>query len=78
MVHDNKFGACLGKYMIRMEIRPGTSLSSLQNVQAELGFKFPEEYADFLLESNGAEGVIGNAYLVLWPLERIKPLRAYP
>ncbi len=62
----------LRKYIIQMKKNPGVSLSSLQNVQEELGFKFPVEYADFLLESNGAEGPIGNAYLVLWALEKIK------
>lgn len=57
-----------------MEKAPGVSRLELQKTESELGFKFPEEYAGFLLESNGAEGPIGNAaYLVLWPLEKIKP-----
>lgn len=60
--------------MSQMEKNPGAPLSTLQKVEAELGFKFPQQYADFLLESNGAEGAIGNAYLVLWSLEKIKPL----
>jgi hypothetical protein len=62
------------KFTSQMEKRPGASMSALQKVEAELEFKFPKQYANFLLESNGAEGAIGRAYLVLWPLEKIKPL----
>ncbi len=63
------------KFISQMKKVPGVSKSELQKTESELGIKFPEEYASFLLESNGAEGAIGEAaYLVLWPLEKISPL----
>ncbi len=63
------------KFIFQMEKKPGVSRLELQKTESELGFKFPEEYTNFLLETNGAEGSIGDAaYLVLWPLEKISPL----
>ncbi len=63
------------EFISQMEKVPGVSWSELQKTESELGFKFPEEYASFLLESNGAEGAIGEAaYLVLWSLENIGSL----
>ncbi len=47
----------------------------LDQVQAGLHTAFPEDYSEFMTESNGAEGNVGeNSYLVLWPLEEIIPL----
>jgi len=62
------------KFTSQMKKRSGVLFSELKKIESELGFNFPKEYADFLLESNGAEGAIGQAYLVLWSLEKIKPL----
>ncbi|PMB03038.1 SMI1/KNR4 family protein [Fischerella thermalis CCMEE 5273] len=45
-------------------------------IEAEkcLGIRFPKEYVDFMLLSNGAEGPVGNhAYLRIWPVEELMP-----
>lgn len=67
------------KYLYQMEKMPGASQFEIQATESELGIKFPQEYVDFLLEINGAEGPIGEeAYLVLWSSENIKSLnKAY-
>ena len=67
------------KYISQMEKAAGASLLELQKSESELGFKFPEEYANFLSQTNGAEGAIGEAaYLVLWSIENVGSLnKAY-
>ena len=40
-----------------------------------LGVRFPDDYVDFMVQSNGAEGSVGkNAYLALWRVEELVPL----
>lgn len=59
----------------KLDRRPPASLEDLQMVQDALGIKFPQEYAEWMLSSNGGSGPIGeNSYLLLWPLERIVSL----
>lgn len=36
--------------------------------------RLPKDYVDFLLQSNGAEGFVGNSYLILFPVEAIEPI----
>lgn len=58
-----------------LDLNQGASESMLKQVETALGVALPREYADFMLYSNGAEGVIGTtSYLALWPIEEIIPL----
>ncbi len=58
-----------------MELNPPTTKDVLDIVETKLGIKFPQEYVDFMLESNGAEGNVGsNSYLALWSAEQIVQL----
>jgi hypothetical protein len=61
-----------------MEFRPPASVEVVRSVERATGVVFPADYVDFMTESNGAEGPIGNsaAYLSLWPIEKIVPLNA--
>src|SRR3954447_9331401 len=62
------------KLVSEMQLNPGTSEAMLRTVQSDIRISFPADYADFMLKSNGAEGSIGNWYLVLWPIEEIEAI----
>ena len=35
-------------------------------------FKLPKDYVEFLKETNGGEGFVGeNSYVIFWPLEKL-------
>lgn len=36
--------------------------------------RLPQDYVDFLRQSNGAEGFVGNSYLILFAAEAIDPI----
>lgn len=55
----------------RLKLRPGASDEAINNLQDEFGVQFPEDYINFLKLSNGAHGFVGNAYLILDPVEDI-------
>lgn len=40
--------------------------NAVKEAEEALGVKFPGDYRDFLLETNGAEGYAGFYYVVLW------------
>jgi|SRR5579859_1648716 len=42
---------------------------ALGKVISSLDFQLPNDYLEFMQESNGAEGILGNNYLVLWRIE---------
>ncbi|NDI35093.1 SMI1/KNR4 family protein [Chengkuizengella sediminis] len=44
---------------------------NIKKVEEQLRIKFPQEYYEFLLNSNGGEGSIGESYLVMWKVEDI-------
>lgn len=47
----------------------------IDKVSSEVGFAFPSDYLDFMLNSNGGEGPIGPSnYLSLWKMEDIAKL----
>lgn len=62
-----------------LELNPGATGDLVQQVQLRLGIMLPQEYVDFMMYSNGAEGPIGKyAYLALWTLEELVELnKAY-
>jgi hypothetical protein len=45
--------------------------SSIEGLQAKLGFRLPPDYVEFLRGTNGGEGFVGNSYLVLWRAEEL-------
>ena len=50
------------------------SMDKLVEVQKSLGINFPEQYANFILLSNGYEGLIGNSYVAIWKIEDLAGL----
>jgi hypothetical protein len=58
--------------------RPPTDADSIRRLEAEAGFRLPEDYADFLKKSDGGEGFIGRAYVIFWSAGELLELnRAY-
>jgi hypothetical protein len=55
----------------RLKRQAPCSPEQLAEVQATLRVQFPEDYATFMSESDGAMGWVGKAYVALWSLEQI-------
>jgi len=45
---------------------PPAGASSIQQLETGAGIRLPQDYAVFLQAMDGGEGLIGNAYLILW------------
>ena len=49
-----------------------TTERCIKQVEELLGINFPAEYKEFMLETNGVEGGIGeNSYVAIWHIEEI-------
>jgi hypothetical protein len=60
------------EYFKKMNLNPSCAIGLFQDVEEKLSIKFPDQYKECMLMSNGAEGCIGeNSYLAMWPIEMI-------
>jgi hypothetical protein len=50
---------------------PPTAEAEIQRFQENAEIHLPDDYLRFLQYSNGGEGFIGNAYVILWRLEEL-------
>ena len=57
--------------LARFKCNPPASWEAIEQVQEKLSFRLPRSYTDFLLTSDGGEGFVGNAYLMLWKVEEL-------
>lgn len=57
--------------LAQMKQNPGASEVSLHSLIKNSWVALPEWYLNLLRISNGAEGLVGNSYLGLWPAEEI-------
>lgn len=63
------------RFMTDMELGQSSSKEALDNIEESLQIVLPDEYREFMVEHNGAEGAIGeNNYLVIWPVEEVVEL----
>ena len=51
--------------------KEGSSIATIEKVERFLGIAFPEQYKDFLLWSNGGEGILANSYIYIWAIEDV-------
>ncbi len=66
------------KLISEIKSRIGAPAPLVQEIQVELGVVLPKDYITFIIESNGAEGFLGDAYVVLWQIQELIPMnRAY-
>ena len=56
----------------RFNFNTPISKKEIEEVEKELKVKFPQDYLDFMLKTNGGEGTIGEEnYLRLWKIEEL-------
>lgn len=61
------------EFFKKMDLNPPTTRQIIDYVQAQLSFKLPDDYIEFMLHANGAEGRFGNSYMQIWCVENIIP-----
>lgn len=61
-------------YTKNMEISEGIQEKVLLEKQFSLGITLPKELLSFFRFTNGAEGIIGNHYLVIWSIDELVQL----
>jgi hypothetical protein len=54
-----------------LELNPPVEENKIKKVETELGITFPKDYIEFISNSNGAEGSLGENYLIIWSIEDI-------
>jgi hypothetical protein len=59
--------------MARFEGNPPAAEASLRAFE-DAAFQLPDDYKRFLRRTNGGVGFVGNAYVDLWPIERLREL----
>lgn len=57
----------------KLNLNEPATLDLITQVESQLGLRFPKQYVDFLLKSNGAEGWVGQSYVAIWPIEQVIP-----
>jgi hypothetical protein len=60
----------------RFNGNPPVRPESIVEFEARSGIRLPNEYKTFLLRSNGGEGFVGEAYVMLSPLEDLLEMNA--
>ncbi|HYE67790.1 MAG TPA: HEAT repeat domain-containing protein [Anaerovoracaceae bacterium] len=65
----HKLDPGIEKYSEDLYFRRGASSQLIEAVEAKYHFRFPQDYREFLLISNGASGFVGDSQLYIFPLE---------
>lgn len=53
------------------EISAPATINAIEKAELYFDFKFPADYKEFLLFSNGLEGNTGDSYIVIWSIEEL-------
>jgi hypothetical protein len=62
-------------YIKDLNTNPRATSSLIREIESKLGLSFPDDYKNFMMEFNGAEGPIGSqSYLMLWRIEELEDL----
>jgi hypothetical protein len=64
----------LSRLVSTLDTTPGAAPHALADMAATLNVQLPDDYVDFMRFSNGAEGSVGESYLVVWPVDEIVDL----
>ncbi len=59
----------LEKLLEKFNRNPPASKSAIETLQSAIHFPLPADYVEFLSNTDGGEGFIGNSYLMLWRAE---------
>ncbi|HUW28640.1 MAG TPA: SMI1/KNR4 family protein [Sulfuriferula sp.] len=60
------------EYANKLNLKQPASEATLMQLRS--ADRLPKDYVDFLRKSNGAEGFVGNSYLILFAAEAIEPI----
>ncbi|MCL2079327.1 MAG: SMI1/KNR4 family protein [Oscillospiraceae bacterium] len=55
-------------YIEKLKLKPPTTKEYLESFERKIGIQLPIEYREFMLYSDGAEGMVGNSYLFIWSI----------
>lgn len=56
----------------RFVLQAPAELSTIEQLQLNLGIKLPDDYLNFFLRSDGADGAVGETgYVSLWPIHEL-------
>ena len=62
-------------FISQMELGTPTTADAINIAGEQLGISLPDQYKEFMIETNGAEGFVGvNSYLAIWPIDQIVQL----
>jgi hypothetical protein len=50
---------------------PPSNPTAIRQFETGSGFRLPDGFAEFLQQTNGGEGFVGNAYAILWRIEEM-------
>lgn len=62
------------KLTTKLQKNSGAPENMISTFLIAFGKNVPEDYIEFMRETNGAEGTVGDAYVQIWPIENILPL----
>ena len=54
-----------------LDRRKGAALEAIREREEQLGLRFPSDYVEFMLASNGGEGFVGESYVRIEPIEEV-------
>ncbi|WP_425313289.1 SMI1/KNR4 family protein [Paenibacillus mangrovi] len=54
-----------------LDLNPPINMNLVIETESELGVKFPSDYKEFIVQCNGAEETVGNAYVQLWAIDEL-------
>lgn len=60
--------------LVRLNLNTPASPQAITSCETALGIALSEQYKTFLNLSNGAEGFVGDSYLILWCAEQLAEL----
>jgi hypothetical protein len=58
----------------QLHLRHPATQDDIRAAEATLGVKLPTDYKTFLARSNGADGFVGEAYVMLWSVDELHAL----
>lgn len=65
------------KYFINMTLEKATTEDNINTIEKEYIFSIPSDFKEFLKNSNGGEGSVGeNSYLSIFPIEDIQEINS--
>jgi len=62
----------LGRLTEALDLEDPAPVAEIVAAQTALRVKFPRDYYEFLVASNGGQGSVGRAQLTLWPAHRLR------